>query len=274
MTKLTPDPCRRARRTILGLSLVVVCLLVGGGASPAWADGGENFPFGPGERCVYDLRWGVIPAGQAILSVLPFTEVDGVPAWHFQLTIKTNEFVDIFYRVRDKIDAYAELSLQEFLLYRKSQQEGRTRREEVVRFDKESNRAMYSNHGQAGSPVSLLPGSVDPLTAVYFVRSRLQREHLEIVKPITDGKKNVSGVARVSARESLAVDGVAYETFRVEPDLRGVGGVFEKSRDSRMTLWFTTDARRLLVKIEGKVVVGSFTGTLVANGLDTDAAHD
>lgn len=224
----------------------------------------ESLPFLAGERQVYELRWGVIPAGSAELEVLPSTPaLNDVPVWHFRLSIRTNDYVDVFYKVRDKIEAFASQSLQESLLYRKSQREGRSVREEEVRFDNEAKQATYSNHGKAAAPISLMAGTLDPLTAVFFIRSQPLREGQEIVRPITDGKKNVTGVARVTGREKLTINGIEYDTFRVEPDLRDVRGVFEKSATSRIILWFSADERHLLLKIEGKVVVGSFTGTLV-----------
>lgn len=222
----------------------------------------DALPFRPGEKHTYELRWGVIPAGLAELEVLPEVVLDGVPAWHFRLSVRTNDFVDVIYKVRDRIESFAQLSLQESLLYRKSQREGHSVRDEEVLFDNAQGCATYSNHGKAAPPISLMAGTIDPLTAVFFIRSQPLREGLEIVRPITDGKKNVTGVARVLGRERVEVNGVMYDAFRVEPDLRDVGGVFEKSDKSRITLWFSADERQLLLKIEGKVVVGAFTGTL------------
>lgn len=251
---------------LLGLALVLAGLfLCRPGAEALTAGGGgagESLPFRPGERHVYKLHWGVIQAGVAELAVMPAADLDGVPVWHFRLSVRTNEFVDVFYKVRDKIDSFVALSLQESLLYRKSQREGHSVREEEVRFDSANHRATYSNHGQKLPSIGLMDGTIDPLAAVFFIRSQPLREGLEIARPISDGKKNVIGVSRVVGRESLVVNGVEYDTFRVEPDLKNVGGVFEKSAKSRITLWFTADERRLLVKIEGKVIVGAFTGTL------------
>lgn len=250
--------------TVMALLLAwLACCGSGAAAQTAGAVSAiEALPFRPGESQVYELRWGVIPAGFAELAVLPLADLGGRPAHHFQLSIRTNDFVDVFYKVRDRIEAFADLSLQESLLYRKSQREGRHEREEEVRFDNHQHLATYSNHGKLAPSIALMPGTIDPLTAVFFIRSQSLREGLEIVRPITDGKKNVTGVSRVLGRERLEVNGVYYDTFRVEPDLRDVGGLFEKSAKSRITLWFTDDARHLLVKVEGKVVVGSFTGTL------------
>lgn len=190
-------------------------------------------------------------------------EIKGVPAWHFQLTIRSNDFVDVFYKVRDQIDAYAVLSLDESLRYRQSQLEGTTRREVEVNFDPARSEAIFANFGEALSPIKIVAGTIDPLTALYFIRSKPLCENLEIARPISDGKRNVNGVAQVLKREAIKLDGTTYDTFKIEPNLKGVKGVFEKSDKSRMTIWVTADDKRKLVKITSKVVIGSFSGTLV-----------
>lgn len=55
-----------------------------------------------------------------------------------------------------------------------------------------------------------------------------------------------------------------YDTYLIEPELKHVGGVFEKSKNAKIQLWVTADKRRIPVKIKSKVVVGSFVGELVS----------
>lgn len=263
----TPSPRHHLKRIakLLFLALPLLSGLLNQGVAASELPVELVLPFKPGERFVYDLRWGLIPAGQAELKVMPMEEVAGVPAWHFQLIIRSNDFIDVFYKVRDRIDAYATLSLEESLLYRQSQQEGTTRREVEVSFDRERSQAIFTNFGESLPPIDIMPGTLDPLTALFFIRSQPLAENLEIVRPISDGKRNVKGVARVNGREEVSLNGNVYDAFQIDPDLKGVKGVFEKSNKSRMTLWVTADRRRMLVKIKSKVVIGSFTGTLVEN---------
>ena len=58
--------------------------------------------------------------------------------------------------------------------------------------------------------------------------------------------------------------GTDYNAFLIEPDLKDVGGVFEKSKDAKIKIWVTADHRRIPVRFESKVVVGSFVAELVA----------
>lgn len=212
---------------------------------------------------IYKLSWGIFSAGEAELEVLPFTVVNGERVWHFRMSARTTEFIDVFYKVRDRIESFTDLALANSLLYSKKQREGSTKRDVVVRFNRASRTAVYSNRGEALEPIKIAAGTFDPLASLYYIRTRPLAANTEIVRPVTDGKKLVDGRARVLKRETVEIEGVEYNTFLIEPDLQDARGVFEKSTDSKLKLWITDDNRRLLVKMESKVVVGSFKATLV-----------
>ena len=220
-------------------------------------------PFQPGEKFVYKLRWGLVTAGYAELEVLPFEQINGERSWHFVLTARSSRFIDMFYKVRDRIESFTDDLLVSSFIYRKEQLEGKTHRQVEVIFDPEKKTVVYSDWGNKHEPLEVEDGTIDPLASIYFIRKSPLADNAKITKPITDGKKNVLGQAFVVGREKISVGGKKYDTFIVEPDLKGVRGVFEKSKRSKIRLWITADERRLLVKLKSKVVIGSFTGTLI-----------
>lgn len=233
-------------------------------ATPRWSAAEiRDMPFYPGERLTFQLKWGVIPAGEAVLEVLPIEMVNGEPAYHFVLTATSTPFLDLFYKVRDRIDSYTDIHLTRSLLYQKKQREGGTHRDIVVRFDWKKNLATYTNHNQSKPPIALAAGSFDPLAIFYYARSLTLETGGIHERPVSDGKKCVAGQARVVKRETLRLNGNTYDTFLLEPDLKDVGGVFQKSRDAKINIWVTADHRRMPVKIKSKVIVGSFVGELI-----------
>ncbi|MFP4348038.1 MAG: DUF3108 domain-containing protein [Thermodesulfobacteriota bacterium] len=221
-------------------------------------------PFHPGEKLTYELRWEFIPAGHATLEVLPMTTVEGTPAFHFTAKAKSNRFVDTFYKVRDHVQGFTDSGMDRSLLYKKKQREGGHKRDIVVNFDWQNRTARYVNFDKAKDPISILPGTFDPISAFYFVRLFDLKEGMVLQRPITDGKKNVIGRVAVVKRETIQVSGREYDTFLLKPELEHVGGVFEKSENAEIRLWVTADSRRLLVRIESEVIVGSFVGDLVS----------
>jgi hypothetical protein len=87
-----------------------------------------HLPFQPGEKMHFVLKYGAIPAGHATLEVHDMDKIQGVEAYHFVMTARSNAFVDIFFKVRDRIDSYADAGMNHSLYYKKDQKEGKTRR--------------------------------------------------------------------------------------------------------------------------------------------------
>ncbi len=221
-------------------------------------------PFAPGERLVYVLKWEFIPAGEAVLEVKGVASINDTKAYHFFLTARSNAFVDVFYKVRDYIDAYADVQMGRSLYYTKNQREGSHRRNEIIEFNWQKNEATYSNFGKKEKPVVLHPGTFDPLSAFYYTRTLELIPKTQIERPVTDGKKMVIGRATVIKREKISVESGHYDTLLLEPEIKDLGGVFKKSKDAKIQIWVTDDHRHIPVKIKSKVVVGSFTGELVS----------
>jgi hypothetical protein len=223
----------------------------------------KGFPFLPGEQLKFEVYWTFIPAGEVILEVLPMETLSGVVCYRFTMTARTSEAIDVFYRIRDRIDAYADSEMTRSIFFRK-RQEGKTRRDIVVQFDWEKGETRYSNFEEKRDPVPLLPGSFDPLSVFYAFRAYGLTEGKEIYVPVTDGKRCIMGKTRVIRRERVEVAGGTYDTFLVEPDMKDVGGAFEKSPKANLLIWVTADEDRIPVKIKSRVKVGSFVAELVS----------
>ena len=229
----------------------------------------KNFPFYPGEKLTFKLKWTIIPAGEAVLEVLPIETINGAKAYHFVLTARSNSFIDHFYKVRDRIDAYANIEMTHTILYKKKQHEGKNKKDVVVNFSWGQNKALYSNFNNKNPPIDILSGSFDPLSAFYYMRLAEVKKNSIIERPVTDGKKCIIGKASVIKKERIKLASGTYDTYLIEPDLKHVGGVFKKSKNAKIKVWVTADNRHIPVKIKSKVIVGSFAGELVsATGLE------
>jgi hypothetical protein len=223
----------------------------------------EGFPFCPGEKLTFQINWSFIPAGLAVLQVLPIEKLNGIESYHFVMTAKTSPFVDHFYKVRDRIDAYADTAMTHSLLYKKVKQ-GKRKKSVIVSFNWDKQTAQYSNFGKKRKPISILPASFDPMSIFYAFRYNDLEENMEITNPVTDGKKCIIGKAKIIKREKIEVAAGTYNTYLVEPELEHIGGVFEKSKNAKLQVWVTADRRRVPVKIKSKVVIGSFIAQLVS----------
>lgn len=223
----------------------------------------REIPFTPGEKLTFQVRWAFILAGEGTLEIHPMTTVNGTPSYHFSFTAGTSELADLFYKVRDRVDAYTDEAMTRSLLYTK-RQDGKRHRRATVDFDWDNLKARYSDIGEERKPVPILPGSFDPLSVFYAFRLFELHEGLVLQLPVTDGKKCVIGKATVIRRETITMRGASYDTFLVEPDLEHLGGVFEKKREAKLKIWVTADGTSTPVRIESEVIVGSFVAELVS----------
>ena len=223
----------------------------------------KTLPFSPGEKLYFNIRWGIINAGEAVFEVLPMEVINDLQSYHFMMSVKTTPIIDYFYKVRDRIESYTDIGISHSILYKK-QKRGKRTKDIVVEFNWKKNEARYSKSGKPREPISIPPGSFDPLSIFYAFRLYDLQENAEVEKSVTDGKKCVLGKALVVKREKITVAGKRYDTFLVEPELQHLEGVFEKSKDSKLKIWVTADGLRLPVRVEGKVIVGSFVAELVS----------
>jgi len=219
--------------------------------------------FRPGEALRYDLRWSAFHVGYARLQVHDLEEVNGEPAWHFSFHVRTNSFADKFFKVRTRIDTWVSEDLNRTLLYRENKSEGKTKRDIEVTFDWEKREATYSNHGEKQDPIPLPEGPVlDSVGAVYHFRSLPLAFGETYSFGVTDGKKVVIVALPIDKKDKIKVDAGYFQTYKIQPQTGELGGVFEKSKDSEVNLWFSSNRLIYPVQIQGEVTVGSFWAEL------------
>jgi hypothetical protein len=218
-------------------------------------------PFVPGEKLTFDLKWGGIGAGKAVVQVLPPTTRDGVAAYHFVMTARTTKTIDRIFKIRDRLESYADLKMTHSLLYKQKIREGGYRKNRVITFDWEKNELTYVSNNSKPKHLSLMPGTFDPLAAFYFIRLQPLKTVKKVECPITDGKKNVMGRVNVVGRETIRLGKRTYATVVLEPILEDVE-LFNANESSGIRIWITADERQIPVLVESKVSFGLFRAEL------------
>lgn len=244
------------RATLFAAALTSVSAL------PVAAGDVADFPFQPGERLEYDLKWGVLSVGQAVLEVHPMTEFEGEPCWYFTLDVRTNSVADPFYKVRSKFESFVAADFGGTVHYRKKQREGSSHRDIEVFFDRANGTARYFNRGEPKDPVAIPPDSFDPLASVYYFRTLALKEGETYVLHTTDGEKVIDIPLGLDATENVKVKAGRYRSFRLSPDTSDLEGVFENSDKDELRIWVSDDPRHLPVMVAGKVRIGHFWAKL------------
>ena len=219
--------------------------------------------FKPGEKLSYTLGWQFIVAGRAVMEVYPDQTLEGRTVRKFKMTARTRSSIDRIYKVRDSLTSITEYDVSRALGYKKIQREGDEKRNETVHFDWDKFEARYHEElsdKKVTTPIQ--PNTLDPLSAFYYIRNQKFDVGSVIEGPLTDGKKCKTAQIRVVKREKIKVNGRKYDTFKLVPDIKDVGGVFKKSKKAKIEIWCTADERHIPVLLKSKVVVGSFNAKL------------
>jgi hypothetical protein len=224
--------------------------------------------FAPGEKLTYDLGWQFIVAGRATLEVFPDREFEGRKVRKFRMTARTHSVVDHLFKVRDTLTSITEYDVSRALAYKKIQREGDEQRDETVHFDWENLQAHY--HEELSDNRKTTPirhGTLDPLSAFYYVRNQSFDVGSVLEGPLTDGQKCKIAQIKVVERDTIKVNGTRYDAFKLVPDIKDLGGVFKKSSSAKMEIWCTADHRHIPVLLKSKVIIGSFKAELT--GIET-----
>jgi Protein of unknown function (DUF3108) len=265
------DRLKRYLRPALQLALALFLLSTNSAAAKAQAPADKPLPFARGEQLVY-------------LAEFKRSLLRGVDVADFKFSAETDNASDasgeqrirltgdvsskgLFLKlvgfhfhqhVDSVVDANPFTVLRTNKLY---EQNNRTWQSEAV-FDHQSHKVSWTIHdaNQAQAPqtssVEFSEPIQDVLTVIYFVRTL----PLEIGKTFDIPLSDAGRVFRfsVAVRERKRINTVLgkVNALRVEPTLFGEGGVVR--RRGTLSIWITDDARRLPVKAQLKVDMGTF----------------
>ncbi len=224
-------------------------------------------PFAPGERLSFRIKWGFLSVGTAVLETHEPEEVNGTRCHKMSLTVSTNKFADPFYKVRTRAVSYVGGGFDRTILYRKKQLEGKTNRDVEVRFDYENNIARYFNHGVAGKIVEIPDQVFDPLAIAYLFRLREVEPGKARKLPTCDGKRVRDIEVKIGRKSKVTVPAGKFDAHEVSPAMENLRGVFRKSPDGFLRIWYSANDRRMPVRMQSKVIVGSFVARLIESKL-------
>ena len=224
-----------------------------------------SLPFASGERFSYDISWLYLKAGTAVMAVEEAPAVNGHPALRFSTTARSSPVITKFYPVSNHVESIVarDTFLPEHMIF--NRREG-----------KRKNDFEYTFHHREGTVTAVKDGKTDELpipqdaqdaiSCLYFVRKSL---------PLTPGaslglnvhhdKKNYKLVVRVEALETVEGPWGKAEAARVLV-IMPFQGIF--LNEGNVRVWFTTDGRRIPVRMKAKVIIGSIVADLVS-GFDS-----
>jgi hypothetical protein len=220
-------------------------------------------PFAAGERLSFRMTYAHLLAGRAAIAVDPAVE-DGRPVYHLSLDVKSEGlFAWLFrYRVDDHTVATWDPATGCSLGIEKHLREGRSVRDQVVRFDPVSGMATVSDAKIKQTLFAVGPCALDVFSAFFVARQRGLGPGDALTVRVFDNGRLFDLPFRPLGYEMIDLPAPLgrMRTQVAEPVVPPGSGLF--TQEGRLLVWVTADARRIPVRVRSKVPVGSVSGDL------------
>lgn len=210
------------------------------------------------EKLIYSLSWTGISVGMATQEIFDEGDFRKIVS-----TARSNDWLSTFFPVDDRTESLLEKSgefpgrTRNFKMLFK---EGTRVRDREIAFNPATNTALYFDRQKNQQHTIALPADTfDIYSSFYFVRYQKLEPGTSLFINLLDSKKLHRIEVRVLRRERIKVPAGEFNTIVIEPMVKPEG-VFEGKRGAY--IWLSDDARRIPVKAQTKVRVGSVTAVL------------
>lgn len=208
--------------------------------------------FGVGERLVYDVGYSFIVAGEAVMAVPRIDTIAGRPCYQIEFSVNSTPTFSWIFKVEDKYESV--LDVEGIFPWRFKQRirEGKYSRDFEAEFD------QVKNIARTGDKEYPIPPYVhDIISAFYYART------LDYSKMRPGEKVYLANFYKDTTyplpikflgHQRIDVDAGTFDCVLVEPLIRE-GGLFKA--EGRIIIWLSNDERKIPVKVNTKVTIGS-----------------
>jgi hypothetical protein len=236
--------------TAMKVLLAPLLLTAAVAATPATTRQAEGVPFAPGERLVFDVRFGPVRVGAGSMEVRELVNVRGRTAYHTRFTVRGGTF---FYKVNDVIQSWMDTTNLASLRFASDLEEGSRIREK--RYEIYPDRRVYVE--TTASDTSAQPSVAQPLddaSFLYFIRTVPLRvgENLEFNRYFRPDRNPVR--IRVVRRERVTVPAGTFDAVVLRPSIK-TKGIF--AENGQAEVWISDDERRLVLQLKSRLSFGS-----------------
>ncbi len=226
-----------------------------GGDSTNWTRTLENRSWGVGEYLEFSLSYGLISAGWAVMKIPEIIEYDGRSCYKIVSIAHSNDFVSMFYPVRDTVESYIDAEGIYSHYFRKHLREGGYKVDRITNFDQRRQLAITG-----ADTVPTFPFVQDVLSSLYYIRIQELVPGKDILIDNHTDRKNYPLKVIVHGRQEIEVPAGKFKCIVVEPVMRHEG-IFKAK--GRITIWLTDDRHKMPVKMQSEVyLLGSISAKL------------
>jgi hypothetical protein len=214
-----------------------------------------------GERLTYEISWLNILAGTAVMEVMADGAVGDSTRAKFVTTAQSRPAITKFFPVDNRVESEFDLrsQLPQHMTFKR--REGKNKEDFEYTFHHQEGTVTAVKDGTT----EILPipaGTQDLISCLYYVRNQLpMTPGASMMLNVHHDKKNRQIEVRVEKIEMLEGIWGRAETAQVLV-IMPFKGIFINKGNIRV--WFTTDERRIPVRMKAKVIIGAIVADLAA----------
>ncbi|MGH9561235.1 MAG: DUF3108 domain-containing protein [Terracidiphilus sp.] len=246
------------RRVTLAACAVALAIGCASAAISRAASQEQAAPFRVGEDLNYRVEWAASSNAANVAMTIPERRnLYGWETWHFRAVIHTLGGVRSIFEVDDQFDSYSGVATLETRQFEKHLSDMGRKKDEVLHFA-----ATGEESKGPGPTVVVLPGTRDPLDALYDLRAVDWDHTPEFRAAVYDGKNMYEiSARRESTSEPVTVAAGEFSTSRISIQVyqyrRLVAGL-------HFEVWLAGNAARTPVVMRADLPFGSVRAELIS----------
>lgn len=217
----------------------------------------ENNAFSVGEKLTFDVKYGFVTAGVAVMEIQKLRKIAKRETYHVTFNVNTVSSFDPFFKVRDRYETY--LDTEGLFPWRFEQhiREGSYSRDFSAFFDQRRNTAKTSKGSYE------IPDNVNDIVSAFYLARTFNYDTLKIgdsfyLENFFKDKIYPLNVVYLG-KETITVEAGTFDCIMIEP-LVVEGGLFKS--EGSIIIWLTDDVVKMPVKVKSKVIIGSIDAEL------------
>jgi len=211
----------------------------------------ENKAFKEGEKLTFDLNYGFVTAGVAVMQIPRIKRISGREAYHINFEVNSVPSFDWIYKVRDRYESYIDVEGLFPWRFEQHIREGGYTRDFSAFFDQRKGKARTSE-GEYEIPIY-----VNDIISAFYLARTFDYSEMEVGDMIymqNFYKDKVYDLkVKYRGKETIEVPVGTFDCIIVEPLVKE-GGLFK--HDGDIIIWLTDDDLKMPVKVRTKIVIG------------------
>lgn len=229
-----------------------------------------NNAFQVGEKLTFIVRYGVVKAGEATMTVEEIVPIGDRSAYKIISTAKSSKTFDLIFKVRDRVESWVDTQGIFSWKFNKMLREGSYKFDLLVDYEQYMGIAnvqsiRYHDHEplevkkREQFTMNIPPYVLDILASFYYVRTQDMQVGMPFYLTNHDNKKVYDLKVIVQKKEIIEVRAGKFRCIIVQPVLMGEA-IFKQKGE--LWVWLSDDQYKIPIQMKSAVFVGSITTEL------------